>query len=139
MSKYAKEENCSEIKIVGNKLSLAVATGEVITNKRVRICSKVDVEFCPKCGKKLGEKVNVGRRFVCSDCGSDKVYSIEFRTDAGACARTLNAVNEGVEDIANDDLSKYLGGYYCHKCQGFCSVVEKKDDSCRSRKMRDEP
>lgn len=59
---------------------------------------------------------------VCADCGSTKVYYIEFRTDGGATARTLDAVNDGVEELDNDDLPKYLGGYYCHACSSLCST-----------------
>lgn len=61
---------------------------------------------------------------VCVDCGSKEVYEIEFRTDGGATARTLDAVNEGIAEIDNDDLPKYLGGHYCHHCESLCSIKE---------------
>ena len=59
---------------------------------------------------------------LCVDCGSENVHRIEFRTDGGACARTLDAINEGTEEIENNDLPKYLDGHYCHSCKCFCSV-----------------
>jgi hypothetical protein len=60
---------------------------------------------------------------VCVDCGSKEVYEIEFRMDY-SYARKLNAVNDGIADIENDDLPSYLDGYYCNRCRGFCSVKE---------------
>lgn len=59
---------------------------------------------------------------ICVDCGGENAYRIEFRTDGGAYARTLDALNEGTEEIENEDLPKYLGGHYCHNCQSFCSA-----------------
>jgi hypothetical protein len=58
----------------------------------------------------------------CAYCGSLNIYRIEFRTDGGAYARTLDAVNDGIEEIENEDLPKYLNGFYCHSCKTFCSI-----------------
>lgn len=60
---------------------------------------------------------------VCIDCGSNQVYEIEFRTDY-AHSRNLSAVNSGIKNLDQDDLPYYLEGYYCHDCEGFCSVKE---------------
>lgn len=62
---------------------------------------------------------------VCVDCGSADVHSIEFRTDY-TFARNISAVNEGFEDIINDDLPLRLEGYYCHSCESFCSIRKNK-------------
>jgi len=58
----------------------------------------------------------------CVNCQSINVHSIEFRTDGPARTNVLMPVNEGVEVITDDDLSKYVSGYYCHECRQFCSV-----------------
>lgn len=64
---------------------------------------------------------------VCNDCESSSVYYIEFRMD-NTHTHNLQKVNnedKGIKHITDNDLPKYLGGYYCHQCESFCSLKEK--------------
>ena len=56
----------------------------------------------------------------CIECGSARVYEIEFRTDY-TNARKIEPVNNSKE-IFNDDLPHYLDGYYCDRCRKFVSI-----------------
>ena len=56
----------------------------------------------------------------CIECGSARVYEIEFRTDY-TNARKIEPVNNSKE-INNEDLPYYLDGYYCDRCKKFVSI-----------------
>lgn len=59
--------------------------------------------------------------YYCLECGSEDVYSLEFRTDY-ARPRTLNPMNNSSPEIDADDLPHRLGGHYCNGCGELVSV-----------------
>lgn len=62
---------------------------------------------------------------VCTSCGSQEVYEIEFRTDYSS-PRNLYPVNPNIKDLDEDDIPYYLGGHYCHRCQSLCNIQDAK-------------